>query len=204
MSLIKICGLKRQEDIDAVNEGLPDFIGFVFAESRRRVVPDEAKALRAGLDPSIKVSGVFVNESSEKVADICGAGTIDIVQLHGDEDETYVARLKRLIRNPIIRAVRVKSEEDLRGADNLSCDYLLLDAWDKSQYGGLGKTFDWSLIGNIKKPFFLAGGLNPENISLAARTVRPYCLDISSGVETGGFKDRDKILKTIKLVRSVT
>lgn len=203
MSMIKICGLRRQADIEAVNEGLPDFIGFVFAKSRRQVTPENAKALRVLLDPAIKVSGVFVNESPAKIADICHAGIIDIAQLHGNEDEEYIAQLRKLIRNPIIRTVRVKSKEDLKGADNLSCDYLLLDAWDKNQYGGLGKTFDWSVIGKLKKPFFLAGGLNPENIVLAAETVRPYCLDISSGVETGGFKDRGKILKTIKLVRSV-
>lgn len=204
MSFIKICGLRRQEDIEAVNEGLPDFIGFVFAKSKRQITPKQAYELRRYLDPSIKAVGVFVNESPEKVQAICVSGTIDIVQLHGDEDEVYINKLRDKTKCPIIKAIRVKSREDLLGIENLTCDYMLLDAWDKNQYGGSGKSFDWTQIGKLPKPFFLAGGLNADNLVTAAKMLNPYCLDLSSGVETDGYKDKNKVINAINIVRSVT
>lgn len=204
MSYIKICGLRRKEDIFAVNEAMPDFAGFVFAESPRQIAPEHAARLKDLLNPEIKAVGVFVNEAVERVLEICRRGIIDMIQLHGDEDESYIREISSQTDCPVIRAIRVKSKEALRGADGLQCDYLLLDAWSDNVYGGAGKRFDWSVIKGIKKPFFLAGGLNAENLALAAETVRPYCLDLSSGVETDGFKDRKKILKAIKAVRSVT
>jgi len=203
MSYIKICGLRRPEDIDAVNEGMPDFIGFVFAESSRQVTLEQAASLKARLKPEIKAVGVFVNDEPERILEICRRGIIDIVQLHGDENNDYIRDIKKRTNCPVIRAIRVKNVEDLRNIDSIPCDYLLLDAWDDGQYGGSGKSFDWAVIRSMDKPFFLAGGLNEDNLARAATDVRPYGLDLSSGVETEGVKDREKILKAISAVRSV-
>lgn len=203
MSLIKICGLTRGQDIEAVNEALPDYIGFVFAKSHREVTPRRAAELKGLLNPNIRAVGVFVNEMPNNIAELCRAGTIDLVQLHGDESLDYVDELRSLVANPIIRAVRVRGREDVEDMDNMPFEYLLFDAWDREMYGGSGRAFDWSLIGSIEKPFFLAGGLTPENLVRAASEVKPYCLDISSGVESDGYKDREKILKAVNAVRSV-
>lgn len=203
MSYIKICGLRRAVDIDAVNEGMPDFIGFVFAKSSRQVTLEQAAGLKARLKPEIKAVGVFVNEEPERIMEICRRGIIDIIQLHGDEDDDYTRDIKKRTDLPVIRAIRVKNQEDLQNIDSITCDFLLLDACDDSQYGGAGKSFDWAVIGKMEKPFFLAGGLNENNLAIAAEAVKPYCLDLSSGVETNGVKDREKILKAINIVRGV-
>ena len=185
MTRIKICGLRRQEDIGAVNGLRPDYIGFVFFQgSRRCVTPEEARTLRKGLAPDIETVGVFVDEEPEKVAELLETGIIDIAQLHGQEDEAYLARLRKLTDKPLIKAFRVRSAEDALQAQNSSADAILLDAG-----AGDGKTFDWSWLEAVKRPYFLAGGLNPENVGTAVRTLKPYAVDVSSGVETDGFKD---------------
>lgn len=212
MTKIKICGLSRPADITIVNEVLPDYIGFVFAKSRRQVSEVTAMELRANLNPKIKVVGVFVNEEIEKVIRLCNSNVIDIVQLHGDEGEVYLQKLKTSINNPIIKAVRVRSTEDIRQANKLTCDYLLLDAYKEDQYGGSGEIFDWSILGKPSnmgatsyrdKPYFLAGGINSGNVIQAMTQGHPYCIDVSSGVETDGYKDADKIVEIIKKIRSV-
>ena len=203
MSKIKICGLSRQQDIETVNDILPDYIGFVFAKSRRQVSSDTAKALKDKLNPSIKAVGVFVNEEIEHIVSLCKSHTIDIIQLHGDEDADYIKELKRYVPNKIIKAVRVITSEDIIRANEFHSDYLLLDAYHEEQYGGSGKTFDWSMISNISKPYFLAGGIDTNNILQAQIQCNPFCLDVSSGVETDGYKDANKIIDIVTKIRSV-
>ncbi len=186
-----------------MNRWLPDYIGFVFCESRRQVTPKQAGLLKAGLDDRIKAAGVFVNEPLNSIIQLCKNGIIDVVQLHGDESEAYIRELKEQIDCPVVKAVRVRSSEQIRQAENLSCDLLLLDTYQKGQYGGSGKTFDYALIPNLQKSFFLAGGLDNRNIAQAIRACHPYGVDISSGVETDGLKDDVKIRQIIQTIRSL-
>lgn len=201
MTKIKICGLKRIEDIEAVNEYRPDYIGFVFALGRKRTVTaEQAAVLRSVLSKDIKAVGVFLNNDIDFVIDLADRGIIDLIQLHGDEDESYLHTLRANTEIPIIRAVRVKSTDEILAADRLPVDYLLLDTYDKNAYGGTGKVFDWRIIPKITKPYFLAGGLDTENIAQALN-VGAYCLDVSSGAETDGLKDKHKISELIQIVR---
>lgn len=201
---IKICGLTRPQDVEAVNAARPDYIGFVFAESRRRLTPQQALSLKRQLDPEIQSVGVFVNASLETVLDITSQGILDIVQLHGDEPSAFVERVRRKTGCPVVKAFRIRGEESLAALKAYDqADYLLLDAYNKNVYGGTGRAFNWELLdeNRSKKPFFLAGGLKIENIEKAIRTVRPYGVDISSGVETNGCKDPGKIEEIIKRIR---
>jgi phosphoribosylanthranilate isomerase len=202
MPKIKICGLTRFCDIDAVNEAKPDYVGFVFARSRRQVTFDMASAMKKRLDNNIRAVGVFVNAAGDDIVRLCTEGVIDLVQLHGDEDAGYIAELKRCVDLPIIKVVRVQSPAQVAAAEALPCDYLLLDTYQKDAYGGTGTTFDYGLIPSLRKPFFLAGGLNAGNIRAAA-AIEPYCLDISGGVETDGVKDAAKIMELVKIVRAL-
>lgn len=202
MSMVKICGLSRECDIDYVNSSKPDYVGFVFSKSKRRVTSKQAEKLKLKLSSGIKAVGVFVNEPLELIADLCKQNIIDVVQLHGDEDNDYISKVKSMTGKPVIKAVRVQSTQQILQAEKLDCDYLLLDTYKKSAYGGVGESFNWQLIPTVlKKPFFLAGGLNTENVETAIKTVRPYCVDVSSGVETDGFKDEKKIRNIIEKVR---
>ncbi len=202
MCRIKICGIRRECDIDYVNSAVPDYIGFVFANTRRYIDYDSASRLKSRLDGRIKAIGVYVNEDINKVCEAVERGIIDLIQLHGDEDEEYIRRIRRRVDAPVIKAVRVRSTEQILSAQALPCDYLLLDAYKKDEYGGTGRQFGWELIPPLKKPFFLAGGLDIKNISAAAERVKPFALDISSGVEENGVKSREKIDEIIKLIRS--
>lgn len=202
---IKICGLKREEDIAYVNECMPDFVGFVFAKSRRKVTKEEAANLRALLKPEITPVGVFVNEDIQRIAELVRNGIIDVVQLHGDETKEYIRELKWVLSDvTIIKAVRVASKEDVAGCENLPVDYLLFDTFSLKGYGGLGNTFDWELVKDVKKPFFLAGGISSENVSEAFEKVNPFAVDLSSAVETDGFKDSEKIKAFVEQVRSLS
>jgi len=203
MAKIKICGLSRLIDIDMVNNVLPDYIGFIFAKSKRQVDDNTALQLKSSLDPKIQAVGVFVNEDSNRIIQLCKDGVIDIIQLHGDEGEGYIRQLKTSVSNPIIKAVRVRTAEDIRLAEELSCDYTLLDTYKENQYGGSGETFNWSIVPRGKKPFFLAGGIDTENVLEAIAKMDPFCIDVSSGVETAGYKDLDKIIDIVKKVRSM-
>jgi phosphoribosylanthranilate isomerase len=195
MSKIKICGLTRTEDTEAVNAALPDYIGFVFAPSRRRVSFGQATGMKERLDGRIKAVGVFVNEEVYVIADLYRRGVIDIAQLHGGESSQYIERLKKCCDCPVIKAVSVQKPGD---AQVRTCaEYLLLD----HKGGGTGETFDWGLIGETEKPYFLAGGLNSSNIAKAVSTLAPYCIDVSSGAETEGLKDAEKIAEIVRLVR---
>ena len=205
MSKIKICGLTREEDIRYVNECLPDYIGFVFAESRRQVDRKQADRMREKLDGRICPVGVFVNESADIVAELLNEEIIDIAQLHGDEGEDYIGLLKeKMKRGRIIQAVRVRQREDILEKLQSSADYLLFDTYAGQAYGGTGKTFRWELTQGVEREFFLAGGIDSTNIEQAIRVAAPYALDLSSAVETDGKKDREKILEIVSKVRTYT
>lgn len=189
MTKIKFCGLSRTCDIEAVNELKPEYIGFVFAEkSKRFVSPYDAKKLKSLLIPDIKAVGVFVNESPQTVADILNQGIIDIAQLHGSEDESYIQELRRLAEKPVIKAFRIENTDNLQQIESSSADYVLLDSG-----AGTGTVFDWNIIKHIKRPYFLAGGLSVDNAENAVNTLHPYAVDVSSGIETGGVKDKFKM-----------
>ena len=205
MTKIKICGMRRPEDIQYVNACKPDYVGFIcFPKSKRYVTPEEIGNLGSRLDPSIQKVGVFVNETVEAIRALVMDGAIDLVQLHGDENAAYIEKLRRLIGDhPIIKAVRVATAEDMAHVNEIPADYLLFDAFSK-EYGGSGHTFDWSLIGEIKKPFFLAGGIGPSNVAEAVEALHPMAVDLSSAVEgPDGYKDRDKVTEMVELVHSL-
>lgn len=193
---VKICGLSREQDIEAANQARPDYIGFVFAESRRRVTPEQAKRLRERLEPGIVPVGVFVNAPEKEILALLTEGVIDIAQLHGNEDEAFVRRIQEYSGKPVIKAVKVLSEQDVLRWRNSQADYLLLDSG-----AGSGKQFDWSLIRRCDCPFFLAGGLNAANVVQAIRQIQPYAVDLSSGAETDGVKDPEKMERIVRSVR---
>ncbi len=200
---VKICGLRRMEDVLFVNECLPDYAGFVFAESRRQVDFKQAAQMREAMDGRIRTVGVFVNEKIETIRRLCAQGIIDLIQLHGDEDEAYMKRLADCTQAPIIRAVRVQSREQILAAQEGPCDYLLLDTYVPGQYGGGGQTFDERLIPALYKPWFLAGGLHAGNVQEKAGRCHPFGVDVSSKVETDGKKDPEKIRTFIEKVRGL-
>ncbi|MCC8357186.1 MAG: phosphoribosylanthranilate isomerase [Oscillospiraceae bacterium] len=196
---IKLCGLSRPCDIETANRLQPDFIGFVFApKSRRYVAPEQAAALKAMLAPSIQAVGVFVREEPEHIAALLRQGVIDIAQLHGGESEDYVARLRALTDRPIIKAFRIEGPKDIQAAQASGADYVLLD----NGAGGTGTVFDWGLVKTIDRPYFLAGGLDGKNVRSAVETLRPYAVDVSSGIETEGRKDTAKMERFVAQVRA--
>lgn len=220
---IKICGMRRKEDIEAANACRPDFIGFILSSGFRRSVTPEAAELLAGqLAPGILKVGVFVNESVERVVSV--AGFLDMIQLHGSEDNAYIrdlrgqlvttndprARLTTIndprvrVTKPVIQAFRIRCADDLKRAMESEADYLLLDNGT-----GTGEAFDWSLISDAEalkcreaaRPWILAGGLGPDNVAEAVRRFRPYAVDLSSGAETDGWKDPEKMARCVQAVR---
>ena len=199
MTKIKICGLFQPCDVDYVNEARPDWCGFIinFPKSHRNQTPDQVRALRARLVPEVVPVGVFVDCPVEEVAELLNDGTITVAQLHGHEDEAYLAALRALAPGKELwKAYKVRSEADLAAAAASTADQILLD----NGYG-TGQAFDWSLAGGVRRPFLLAGGLTPENIPYAGARLHPRGLDISSGVETGRQKDRAKILAAVAAAR---
>lgn len=198
MTKIKICGLTRREDIEAVNAFMPDYIGFVFAKaSRRYVSPRQAEKFKALLSEGIEAVGVFVNEPKEAVAELLRQGTIDAAQLHGQETEQEIRWLREHTGKPVIKAVSVQSRGDVERWQDSCADYLLLD----HGAGGSGRCFDWSLTDACKKPYFLAGGIDLENIKKALN-LGAFAIDLSGGAETNGQKDPQKIAEIIKTVRT--
>ena len=197
MTKIKLCGLSRPCDIQTANELMPEYIGFVFApKSKRYIDPQKAAGLKELLSSDIQAVGVFVDEASDTVAALLNSGVIDIAQLHGGEDEAYVQRLRQLTDQPIIKAFQIKTRDDIAEAERCSADHVLLDSG-----AGTGAVFDWSLLKNAKRPYFLAGGLSPDNVYEAVRLLHPYAVDVSSGIETDGLKDREKAAAFIAAVR---
>lgn len=200
---IKMCGLKRPEDIVYANECLPDYIGFVFAESRRKVSAQEAEKLGRQLDPAIRKVGVFVNEPVRQLISISDEAGLDILQLHGDEGKEYIKEVRKKTGKEIWKAVRVRTAKDIREAEELTADKLLLDSFSEDSYGGTGKIMDFSVLEqtDIRMPYFIAGGLTVDNLSEIIEKTGPYGIDISSGIETGGIKNREKMLQVIQCVR---
>ena len=197
MTKIKMCGLSRTEDIEAANAIKPDYIGFVFAEiSKRRVSALEASKLKSKLNPEIKAVGVFLDDKLDFVASMLNLGIVDVVQLHGSEDEEYIEKVRKITNKPIIKAFIIRSKEDVERAEKSTADYILLDGGK-----GEGKAFDWSLLKDIKRPYFLAGGLNPVNVSAAVKALKPYAVDVSTGIETDGVKDKEKMTAFAGAVR---
>ena len=197
MTKIKICGLSRREDIESVNMVSPDYIGFImgFPKSHRNITIERAKTLRAGLKEEIQVVGVFVDAEISMIVDACAQKVIDIIQLHGREDIRYIERLKAVLASvevqaKIIKAIQVKSKEDLALIKEVPADMILLDAGM-----GDGKLFSqeqMELLKSVNRDYFLAGGLNPENVSELLESLHPFGVDVSSGVETEKKKDRKK------------
>lgn len=205
---IKICGLKRKKDIEIVNKYRPDYIGFVFAESKRKVIKEQAMELRKILNSDILAVGVFVNEDIDKIVDLVEDKVIDLIQLHGDEDKEYIIKLRealltKQIDAKIIKAIRVESGDNVKEIlmRNDLLDYILFDTYSSKEYGGTGQAFDWNILKDIKQPFFLAGGLNSENVNDAIKTCNPYVVDVSSAVETDGYKDEEKIKEFITKIK---
>lgn len=195
MKKIKICGLKRREDIEYVNKYQPDYIGFVFARKKRKLTYDQAVDLKKYLTSSIQVVGVFVNEDISFVEKLVKEHVIDLVQLHGQEDQKYIQALKEKVDVSIIKAIQIKNEDSFN--EHYDVDYYLYDHGT----GGTGESFDWSMLKEVDKPVFLAGGINLLNIDDALKK-NVYALDVSSGVETDGFKDEKKIKKIVRRVRN--
>lgn len=228
MSKIKICGLKRPEDIETVNLYQPEYVGFVFAGTKRRISDETAAVLKSALDPSIKAVGVFVDEPVAHVVKLVRQHTIDLIQLHGEEDIDYVNQLKEKLRSslgasfqvPIIKAVRIdaglevtdeqeaeileENQKLIDAAKALQVDYLLFDAKVKGSPGGSGQAFDIAGLPSDEKigiPYFLAGGIGLHNVSQLIQLRHPFAIDVSSSVETDGYKDRNKIKLMIEAVR---
>ena len=198
MVKIKICGLRRLEDVEMVNRHKPDYIGFVFADSKRKVSHEFAAHMKDNLSSDIISVGVFVDAEIDEIVELFGDGVIDIAQLHGSESEDYIRNLKERTdyKLKIINAIEMSDELDLLEYDNSIADYLLLDSGK-----GSGKTFDWSLIrDDLDKEFFLAGGIDASNAEEAIGKFNPYAIDLSSSLETDGFKDESKIREIMEVV----
>lgn len=238
MTKIKICGLSRDVDIAYVNEVKPDYIGFVFAESKRQVTKEQAGRLKRMLDTEIMAVGVFVNDTVERMVGLVDKGIIDVIQLHGQEDECIIAKIKEFVSVPVIQAFGIQDAKDIRKAGRSKADMVLLDY----KMAGSGETFDWELLRQAgletislegdtslsggkpllkeqslqrvkpsakeqslpwEKPVFLAGGMHSRNVQEAVRKFHPYAIDVSSGVEVNGFKDKEKIKDLARRIRNV-
>lgn len=197
MTIVKFCGLTGFDDIMWANKLRPDYIGFVFAAgSRRYVTPTSAAELKQKLDRRISAVGVFVDADREFILELERQQIIDAIQLHGNENELYIKELKQKTSLPIIKAFSISGCDDVEKAESSSADYVLLD----SGAGGTGNVFDWDLLRLIKRPYFLAGGLDWENVAKAVGEYKPFAVDVSSGIETNGKKDPEKMTKFIRAV----
>ena len=216
---VKMCGISKVETIPAIVDAKPDYMGLVFAPSKRQVTVDQAKTLveelhrgyaqKYGSDTehdkndTIKTVGVFVNETVDNLITIANEANLDAVQLHGDEDETFIQSLKERTNVEVWKAIQIRTAADTEKWIDSSADMLLFDAYHKDERGGTGEVFDWSSLDAFERPFMLAGGIDSTNVARAIRTVRPYGIDISSGIETNGVKDDEKITAFTKIVKSI-
>ena len=222
---VKMCGISKIETIPAVIEANPDYMGLVFAPSKRQVTVDQAKPLVEELHKQyanrynrdaeqysnqtlihqefIKTVGIFVNETLDNLVTIATEVNLDAVQLHGDEDEAFIQSLKERTNVEVWKAIQIRTAADTEKWIDSSADMLLFDAYHKDERGGTGEVFDWSSLDAFERPFMLAGGIDSTNVARAIRTVRPYGIDISSGIETNGMKDDKKITAFTKIVKSI-
>lgn len=196
MTKIKLCGLKRECDIAWANEFQLDYAGFVFAGTKRRITDETAQQLRNQLSETIPAVGVFVNEPIAHITALVQNGTIQLVQLHGQEDDSYIQQLRQYVQVPVIQAFSICTIEDAEKAQQSPADYILLD----QGAGGTGQPFDWSVLQSMTRPYFLAGGLTTSNVGQAL-SYHPYAVDVSSGIETNGVKDKEKIKTFMAHVR---
>lgn len=197
MTKIKLCGLSRSCEIETMNELKPEYIGFVFAKkSKRFITHQKAAELKQLLADTILAVGVFVNENPETVASLLNRNIIQMAQLHGSEDPDYIRQLRTLTDKPIIKAFTIKNQYQIKNAAQSPADYVLLDSG-----AGTGTVFDWKLIQDIRRPYFLAGGLSPENVEDAIKYLNPYAVDVSSGIETDKIKDKRKMAEFVAAVR---
>ena len=196
MTKIKLCGLKRECDIAWANEFQPDYAGFVFAGTKRRITDETAQQLRNQLSETIPAVDVFVNEPIAHITALVQNGTIQLVQLHGQEDDSYIQQLRQYVQVPVIQAFSICTIEDAEKAQQSPADYILLD----QGAGGTGQPFDWSVLQSMTRPYFLAGGLTTSNVGQAL-SYHPYAVDVSSGIETNGVKDKEKIKTFMAHVR---
>lgn len=205
--MIKLCGMRRPEDIEYVNAEKPDFIGFILAEGYRRTISvEQAAELASSLESGIKPVGVFIDQPVEFLGSAAEKIGLYAVQLHGNEDSEYISRLRKLTSAKIWKAARVRTAEDIRQADSLGADMLVLDSFSPNANGGTGKTADWNLIQSVETstPYLLAGGIDINNIEQAIEILPPNCgIDVSSGIETDGVKDLNKIKAIMNIVRKV-
>ena len=198
MTKIKLCGLFRPCDIDAANQLKPDYIGFVFApKSKRYLSVQKVFELKKQLHPAIKAIGVFVDETPDTIAELLNNHIIELAQLHGKESSSSIRQLRTLTDKPLIQAFQIETEKEIQAAYTSLADYILLD----SKLSGSGTSFNWNLLQKITRPYFLAGGLTVENISDAVKTFHPYAVDVSSGIETNGYKDKNKMAALVQAVR---
>lgn len=196
--IVKFCGIRRLEDVRAVNKTLPDMAGFILVKGRKRYIsPEKVCELRQKLDPSVKVVGVFIDEDIEEVKRLLTDGIIDIAQLHGNESDEYIRELKASTDAYVIKAIGIRNADDVLRAESSPADLVIVD----SPGGGTGNTFDWDLLQKIERPYILAGGISIENIEEAAAKLNPYGVDVSSGIETNGFKDEDKMKAFMALIK---
>jgi len=196
---IKICGLRRQEDIAYVNQVMPDYAGFILAEGfKRQISREQARSLKERLSDKIQAVGVFVNNPVEEIISYLEENIIDMAQLHGDETEEDIQYIQAVTAKPVIKAVKVQNRYVVEAWLDSSADYLLFDGGT-----GTGKSFDWRLLADVERDYFLAGGLNPGNIGEAVQLLTLYAIDISSGVETDGVKDLEKMQAAVNKVRSL-
>ncbi|HHY80492.1 MAG TPA: phosphoribosylanthranilate isomerase [Thermoanaerobacter sp.] len=202
MVKVKICGLRKKEDIEYANELKPDYVGFVFAKSKRQVEVEQALYLIRLLDKEIKTVGVFVNEPVENALKIVQTLNLDVLQFHGDETQDYIDNFKNFT---VWKAIRIKDKEDLEKTKEFRVNSFVFDTLTKNEYGGTGKTFNWEVLKGMELnvPIILAGGLNENNVEEAIRIVNPYAVDVSSGVETEGYKDFKKMKSFIEKVRGI-
>ena len=205
MTRFKLCGLRSIEDIQIANRYLPDYVGFVFAPSKRQVTKEQAKGLIAQLNPAILPVGVFVNAPLEELLEIAQTVGLKVIQLHGEEPPELVEQLKQNSGCEIWKAIRVKNEQSVENIERYHADRYLMDAYQPGEYGGSGKQFQWELIQHLpKERLILAGGLNYQNLIKAVTTVSPYAVDLSSGAETDGHKDESKVKHLIELMKGVS
>ena len=209
---VKMCGISKVETIPAVVEAKPDYMGLVFAPSKRQVTVEQAKILIEELHKQcinhydtkvVKTVGVFVNETLDNLVRIADTANLDAVQLHGDEDEAFIQSLKERTNVEVWKAIQIRTAADTEKWIDSSADMLLFDAYHKHERGGTGEVFDWSSLDAFERPFMLAGGIDSTNVARAIRTVRSYGIDISSGIETNGVKDDEKITAFTKIVKSI-
>ena len=202
MVKVKICGLRRKEDIEYANELKPDYVGFVFAKSKRQIEVEQALDLISLLDKEIKTVGVFVNEPVENALKIAQTLNLDVLQFHGDETQDYIDNFKNFT---VWKAIRIKDKEDLEKTKEFKVNSFVFDTLTKNEYGGTGKTFNWEVLKGfeLNVPIILAGGLNENNVEEAIRIINPYAVDVSSGVETEGYKDFKKMKSFIEKVRGI-